>query len=63
MVEALFAGAAEFGWALQAWAVLPNHYRFIATSPTDPSSLGRFLGKLHTVKSFKIDKLKVPDDF
>ena len=30
---------AEFHWALQAWAVFPNHYHFIAQAPTDASSL------------------------
>lgn len=45
----LFACAAEFGWQLQAWAVLPNHYHFVALSPDDPKSLGLMLGKLHAV--------------
>ncbi|MDD4928484.1 MAG: hypothetical protein PHP85_04320 [Gallionella sp.] len=44
---ALFACAAEFGWQLQAWAVLPNHYHFIAKSPEDSGTLRKFLSKLH----------------
>ena len=56
-VEALFAGATEFGWSLQAWAVLPNHYHFIAISPADPSSLRRFLGKLHMATSKHLNEL------
>lgn len=46
-LESLFARAAEFGWQLQAWAILSNHYHFIAASPQDPSTLRRFLAKLH----------------
>lgn len=44
---ALFRYASEFGWDLRAWAVLSNHYHFIAASPSDPATLRKFLGKLH----------------
>ncbi len=47
VVEALFARADEFGWKLRAWAVLANHYHFVAASPTDPGSLRKMLSKLH----------------
>lgn len=48
----MFARGEEFGWALHAWAILPNHYHFVAASPNDlatldPATLGRFIGKLH----------------
>lgn len=46
-LNALFERAAEFGWQLQAWAILPNHYHFIALSPEDPDTLRTFLSKLH----------------
>jgi putative transposase len=45
--EALFRYASEFGWDSRAWAVLSNHYHFIAASPSDPATLRKFLGKLH----------------
>jgi len=43
----LFACAVEFGWQLQAWAVMSNHYHFVALSPSDPKNLRSMLGKLH----------------
>ena len=46
-LESLFARAAEFGWELRAWAVLANHYHFVAVSPPEPASLRKFIGKLH----------------
>ena len=46
-LESLFAHAGEFGWELRAWAVLANHYHFVAVSPPDPGTLRKFLGKLH----------------
>jgi putative transposase len=45
--ESLFKYANDFGWNLRAWAVLANHYHFIAASPSDPQTLRNFLGKLH----------------
>jgi putative transposase len=46
-LESLFEYAGEFEWSLRAWAVLANHYHFLASSPSDPKSLRRFLSKLH----------------
>ncbi len=45
--DELLACAEEFGWCLHAWALFPNHYHFVAQSPEDPTTLRRFLGKLH----------------
>jgi putative transposase len=45
--KSLFQYADEFGWDLRAWAVLANHYHFVAASPTEARTLRRFLGKLH----------------
>jgi putative transposase len=42
----LFACAQEFGWHLQAWAVMLNHYHFVARTK-QPGSLSRCLSKLH----------------
>ena len=55
-LETLFACAAEFGWSLQAWAVLTNHYHFIAASPDDSSTLRKLVSKLHmtTAKQLNI---------
>jgi putative transposase len=45
--ESLFRCAREFSWDLRAWAVLANHYHFVAGSPSNPGTLRKFLGKLH----------------
>jgi putative transposase len=47
ILESLFNYADEFNWSLRAWAVLANHYHFIAASPPDPATLRKFIGKLH----------------
>ena len=41
-----FNCAQEFGWHLQAWAVMTNHYHFVAHTEK-PESLSRFMSKLH----------------
>lgn len=51
----LFAVTDEFGWGLRAWAVLSNHYHFVASSPPDPKNLRRMLGKLHMLTAKELN--------
>jgi putative transposase len=53
----LFDTTAEFGWRLDAWAVLSNHYHFVARSPGNPSTLKRVLGKLHMQTAKQVNRL------
>ncbi len=46
-LKILFAAAEEFGWSLHAWAVLHEHYHFLAASPENPGTLRKFIAKLH----------------
>jgi putative transposase len=51
---------AEFGWALEAWAVFSNHYHLVAHSPEteeSASSLGDMLGLLHEKTAKWINRL------
>lgn len=46
--EHFFQGAEKHGWKLQAWAVLSNHYHFVALSPAEgKQSLATWLADLH----------------
>ena len=47
----------ERGWELQAWAVMANHYHFIALSPDDPATLRRVLNKLHMTTAKAVNEL------
>jgi putative transposase len=47
LLDGLLAITAEHGWRLRAWAVLANHYHFVAHFSGKPSGLSRLLGKLH----------------
>jgi putative transposase len=55
--EKLFEVAAQFGWKLEAWAILTNHYPFIARSPADPATLKKLLGKLHMKSAQHVNSL------
>src|SRR5262249_24006691 len=36
-----------YHWQLEAWAIFPNHYHFIARSSADSDDLKRMLSQLH----------------
>ncbi len=56
LCETLLSLAVRYGWKLEAWAVFPNHYHFIAISPEGVSSLAKFVGHLHTVTAKEINE-------
>jgi len=62
LVQELFFDLAErYGWQLQAWAFLSNHYHFVAHSPDDPETLRVFLSTLHTLTARDLNRMdKVP---
>ena len=57
LTTTLLEVADEFGWALQAWAVFPNHYHFVAHSPAESGDLTRLVKKLHANTAREVNKL------
>ena len=55
--QALFAVASEFDWDLQAWAILANHYHFVATSPEEPTTLRSLVSKFHAVTARELNRM------
>jgi len=55
LCETLLNLAALRGWKLEAWAVFPNHYHFVATSQQKAVPLPRFIGHLHTITAKEIN--------
>jgi putative transposase len=47
-----------YGWRLQAWAVLVNHYHFVAVAPEDAKSLKPMLQELHSRTAIEINRLE-----
>jgi putative transposase len=55
--DALLEIAREYGWKLEAWAVLANHYHVVAHSPDDPDTLRRLVSKLHALTAKAINQI------
>jgi len=55
--DLLFVCVGEAGWNLHAWSLLSNLYHFIASSPSDPTSLRRMISKLHTLSAREINAI------
>ena len=53
----LFRLAEEYGWFMQAWSVLANHYHFIAISLDNPRSLDTLLKRLHSETAATLNSL------
>jgi putative transposase len=53
-IKTLFEAAETLDWRLEAWAVLPNHYHFIARAPEAENTLTALVQDVHsiTAKSF-----------
>jgi len=55
--KSLLEFAADFGWRMQAWAIFPNHYHFLARSNSNSGKLSKFLGKLHMKTAQAVNRL------
>jgi REP-associated tyrosine transposase len=56
LCDALLGLAEEHQWRLQAWAVFPNHYHFVALSPEKATSLTAFTKHLHSVTAIQANQ-------
>ncbi|GHC54876.1 hypothetical protein GCM10007100_21790 [Roseibacillus persicicus] len=58
MQAGLLKYAEQYEWSLQAWAVFPNHYHFIGSSPKgNAENLTRFLCKFHSHSALWVNRL------
>ncbi len=55
--QCLLDTAAEFGWRLEAWAVMANHYHVVARSPADPATLAEWIRKLHACSARELNRV------
>jgi putative transposase len=56
VLQTLFERTKLFGWNLEAWAVLNNHYHFIAQAPKDATTLAKLIQQLHSITAIQINK-------
>ena len=55
--EILLERASYWGWNLEAWAVLENHYHFVGQAPENALTLGKFIKQLHSKSAVELNKL------
>lgn len=56
LCRALFDRCVAEGWELQAWSAFPNHYHFVASSPS-PQSLRRLIRAVHSITAHEVNEL------
>jgi putative transposase len=56
VLQTLFERSKLFGWSLQAWAILNNHYHFIAQAPENALNLSKLIQQLHSITAIKINR-------
>jgi len=55
--ETLFKRATILGWDLEAWAVLSNHYHFVAQAPEEATTLKLLIQAVHSISSKYVNHL------
>ena len=55
--DSLMELAAKYEWRLQAWAVFPNHYHFVAVAPADPATLRVLITHLHSQSARELNRI------
>ena len=48
LLQTLFLEAQRWSWELQAWAVMANHYHFVALAPPEAETLSRLVRSVHS---------------
>ena len=56
LCDKLLELAEQYQWTLQAWAVFPNHYHFVALSPRQPETLTSLIRHLHSVAAIQANR-------
>ncbi|HEY5729244.1 MAG TPA: transposase [Anaerolineales bacterium] len=56
-LETLFERTKIWGWVLHAWAVMVNHYHFIAQSPENALSLKMLMQGLHSINAKFVNRM------
>ena len=55
--ETLLERASQLNWKLEAWAILPNHYHFVARAPEEASTLPTLIRSIHSLSARYVNKL------
>jgi putative transposase len=56
VLQTLFERAELLGWNLEAWAILNNHYHFIAQAPEDATTLEKLIRQIHSITAIEFNR-------
>ncbi len=57
LLQTLLSEGERTGWRFEAWAILPNHYHFIAQAPNDAATLSKLLQAVHSKTAIALNRL------
>jgi putative transposase len=57
VLDILFERAVHWGWNLDAWVILENHYHFIARSPENALTLVKLMRQFHSKTTVMLNRL------
>jgi putative transposase len=57
LCRTLMERALYYNWQLTAWAILPNHYHFVALAPDDAETLVSLIRAVHSISARKINSI------
>lgn len=55
VLDTLFERSKMLGWNLEAWAVLRNHYHFVAQAPENADSLSKLIRQVHSITAIQLN--------
>jgi Transposase and inactivated derivatives len=56
VLQVLFERSELLGWNIEAWAILHNHYHFIAQAPEHADTLTKLIKQIHSVTAIQMNK-------
>ena len=56
VLQTLWERSSLLNWNLQAWAVLNNHYHFIAQAPENAMTLEKLIRQMHSITAIEINR-------
>jgi putative transposase len=55
-LKTVFEKANHFGWTMEAWAVLHNHYHFVSQAPEDSKTLPKLIRQVHSITAIQLNR-------
>jgi putative transposase len=55
ILETLLERSSLLGWDMQAWAILNNHYHFIAQAPENVNTLSKLIRQVHSITALQLN--------